>query len=552
MVSTVQPEPAAPRRPLARRLGFRLAVALSLGTLALLAAASIWNLQLQRQHLTRMVERRAASIVDIMAASTRQSMLENDASELRRQLSRFAAVPDIERVRVFDKQGQIRHSSDGGEVGRMVDLNAEQCISCHAADQPLVHLDIDDRSRIFERPGQGRVIGVILPIANEASCYGGPCHAHSAQQTILGVLDVQLSLASVDRSIRTSERQLLFGMVGTGLAVLALAWLLVWRFVLRPVGALTAAAPKVAGGDFATRVPARRRDELGELAESFNRMAAELGATHAELEDWGRTLEQRVDAKSAELAQAHQQMIQVEKMASLGKLAAIVAHELNNPLAGVATYAKLLQRRVAEVESAPAAEGESDFRRILHLIETEALRCGNIVKNLLLFSRTPTAVMADAELAPIVERVALLVQHQADLREIELVRDLPAGLPRVPCDAAQIQQMLLALVMNALEATPQGGRVAIGARARDGRMLLAVSDTGRGIPPEVLPQIFEPFFTTKEAGAGVGLGLAVVYGIVERHGGHVSVASEPGGGTTFTVDLPLDRPAEAAGGEASR
>ncbi|HSM51034.1 MAG TPA: ATP-binding protein, partial [Thermoanaerobaculia bacterium] len=279
--------------------------------------------------------------------------------------------------------------------------------------------------------------------------------------------------------------------------------------------------------------------------------AAELGATHAELEDWGRTLEQRVDAKSAELAQAHQQMIQVEKMASLGKLAAIVAHELNNPLAGVATYAKLLQRRVAEVQAAPAADGESDFPRILHLIETEALRCGNIVKNLLLFSRTPTAVMADAELGPIVERVAMLVQHQADLREIELVRDLPAGLPLLTCDAAQIQQMLLALVMNALEATPQGGRVAIAARTRDRRMHLTVSDTGRGIPPEALPQIFEPFFTTQEAGAGVGLGLAVVYGIVERHGGHVSVASEPGGGTTFTVDLPLDRPAEAAGGEAS-
>ncbi|HSM51467.1 MAG TPA: HAMP domain-containing protein, partial [Thermoanaerobaculia bacterium] len=269
MVSTVQPEPAAPRRPLARRLGFRLAVALSLGTLVLLAAASIWNLQLQRQHLTRLVEKRAASIVDIMAASTRQSMLENDASELRRQLSRFAAVPDIERVRVFDKQGQIRHSSDTVEVGHMVDLDAEQCISCHAADQPLVHLDIKNRSRIFERPGQGRVIGVILPIANEPSCSAGPCHAHSAEQTILGVLDVQLSLASVDRSLRASERQLLFGMVGTGLAVLALAWLLVWRFVLRPVGALNAAAPKVAGGDFATRVPAHRHDELGELAASF-------------------------------------------------------------------------------------------------------------------------------------------------------------------------------------------------------------------------------------------------------------------------------------------
>lgn len=548
---TAQPE-TAPSRPIARRLGFRLAVALSLSAMAVLAAALVWNLRLQRRHLTLLIERRAAEMVDVLRATTRQSMLENDAAELQRQLERFSSAASVRRARVFDKLGEIRHSSDPGETGHLVDLSAEQCVSCHAAGKPLTHLDVPQRSRTFRTPEGERVLGVILPIRNELSCTTAACHAHPAERTILGVLDVQLSLASVDESLAASERQLFAGLVGTVLALLALTWLLVWRYVLRPVGALTSAAPRLAAGDFSARVPDRSRDELGELGRAWNHMAVRLGAAHAELNEWGRRLEQRVDEKTRELADAHAHMLLVEKMASLGKLAAIVAHELNNPLAGIATYARLLRRRQAEAGGGDGAvttpDGAADTERILKLVEEEAMRCGNIVRNLLLFSRTPGARIADEDLSPIVERVALLVRHQFELQEVELVRELAPGLPKLPCDAAQIQQMLLALTMNALEATPAGGKVTIAADTAEGRLRLRVADTGHGIAPEHLPHVFEPFYTTKESGAGVGLGLAVVYGIVERHGGQIDVVSPPGAGTTFTAVLPLSR--GAAKGEA--
>jgi two-component system NtrC family sensor kinase len=261
-------------------------------------------------------------------------------------------------------------------------------------------------------------------------------------------------------------------------------------------------------------------------------------------------------------------------MASLGKLAAVVAHEINNPLAGISTYAKLLHRRMTEGpvsdgagedtdrdggdgdtpsrdgagDAAKGDGGRQDTARILSLIDTEARRCGDIVRNLLLFSRSSSADFAPCEIPPLIQRCIMLVRHQAELGEIRLDVHTAADLPEVDCDAAQIQQMILALLMNAIEASEAGGTVSVSAAidGDEGCLILTVRDTGNGIPPEHLSRIFEPFFTTKEEGAGVGLGLAVVYGIVHRHHGHCAVDSSPGEGTTFNIRLPLrqTQPAE--------
>jgi len=327
-----------------------------------------------------------------------------------------------------------------------------------------------------------------------------------------------------------------------------LAFLLVWLFVLRPVGALTAAAPLLAAGDFSARVPEGSRDEIGDLARAWNRMALDLGDAHAELADWGRRLEVRIEQKTRELEATHQTLLRVEKMASLGKLAASVAHELNNPLAGIATYARLLRRRREEAEASgtPVTPGD-DNSRILKMVEEEALRCGDIVRNLLLFSRMPGALFAPAEVGPIVERCFMLIRHQAQLAGIELTSEVAPGLPAPECDAAQIHQAMLAMLINALEATPEGGRVGVGVeRGAGDTVRISISDTGRGIPPDVIDHIFEPFFTTKAQAAGVGLGLAIVYGIIERHHGTIDVKSKPGGGTVFTIELPVRQPAVPA------
>jgi two-component system NtrC family sensor kinase len=285
------------------------------------------------------------------------------------------------------------------------------------------------------------------------------------------------------------------------------------------------------------------------MAGAWNTMVGELQRARGELEAWSHKLEERVEEKTQELEATHGRMVVVEKMAALGNLAATVAHEINNPLAGIATYARLMRKRCERAAEKDGAGPDTESLKALELMEHEATRCGTIVRNLLLFSRTPTARFAEEALGPIVERCAMLVHHKAELEEIDLRTELPEGLPKVTCDAAQIQQVILALTMNGIEAMPQGGTLTLGleaARERDG-VYLVVEDTGIGIPPEVIAHIYEPFFTTKEQGEGVGLGLSVVYGIVERHHGEVHVTSKPEEGTRFRVYLPRTQPQEPEG-----
>jgi two-component system NtrC family sensor kinase len=534
---------------LRRHLTFRLGVGLCLGTAAILIGAALWNLRTQRAHLQRVVGVGGERAAEVIRSSTRQAMLRNDPDMVVRIIETIAAQEAVERVRIFDKQGRITKSTERTEVGTLVDTDAEQCFACHQRDEPLVSLHQEDRTRIFRGPEGVRILGVIAPIRNEPECSGAPCHAHPASRKVLGVLDVQLSLRSVDQALAASERQLLTGVIVTAVAVLALAWLLTWRMVLRPVRRLTRAAGKVSSGDLSVRIPVTSSDEIGEMTVAWNNMVVELSRARDELEGWGRNLERRVEVKTRELERAHQQMVLVEKMASLGKLAAVVAHEINNPLTGIGTYAKLLRRRITPEGKAPPPSLDGETERVLRMIEEEAGRCGGIVRNLLLFSRTPGARFSREEVPPILERCVMLVRHQAELEEVELRLDIEPDIPRAVIDPAQIQQMVLALVMNALEATPTGGTVKISVRsvAEEDQIEIEVEDTGRGIPQENLNRIFEPFFSTKEEGAGVGLGLAVVYGIVNRHHGKIDVHTSRGEGTRFTIRLPLQQPEETRG-----
>ncbi len=274
-------------------------------------------------------------------------------------------------------------------------------------------------------------------------------------------------------------------------------------------------------------------------------MARSLRDADVELREWSRTLEDRVQQKTRELEGLNVQLVQVEKTASLGRMAATVAHELNNPLSGILTLAKLSARRVEALVPAGA-----DLARVLdalELIRSEALRCGNIVRNLLTYARQGSAEMRSASLHEVVDRALHLVAHHIELRGIDAVRELTLADDRVVCDPEQIQQALMALLINAVEATGEGGRLVVRTEA-DGadRVRLSVADTGVGIAPDALPHIFDPFFSTKDETKGVGLGLAVVQGIVQRHEGRIDVDSRPGRGTTFTITLPRQQPGHLA------
>jgi len=260
-------------------------------------------------------------------------------------------------------------------------------------------------------------------------------------------------------------------------------------------------------------------------------------------------LEQRVEHKTRELKRAHEHALHTEKMASIGKMAAVLAHEINNPLSGILTYAKLLRKWTDQEEKPRDDAGRArrqDICDSLDLIASESRRCGDLVKNLLAFSRTTPMNLQPANLNQVVDRSLRLVQHQLDLAGIQVQPELDPDLPLVVCDAAQIEQVVLALVMNALDALPQGGNLWIttSLSRQQNHVRIVVRDDGAGIPAEILPRIFEPFLTTKESGHGVGLGLAISHSILERHNGSIEVQSEAGRGTAFTVTLPWDADSE--------
>jgi two-component system NtrC family sensor kinase len=527
------------RLPLAARVG----VSLCAGATLILFAADALNLRLQRRHLEGLVGLSAERIAETIRSATRDAMLRNDAPDVHRIVENIGGQQGITRIRIFSKEGRIRTSTLGSEVDTLVDMKAEQCTACHRSDRPLVRLERKDRVRIFTGADGRRTLGVIAPLYNEPQCTTS-CHAHPPSQRVLGVLDVQLSMTGVDEALSASERQLSWGLLATVAAVLVLVGLLVYWLVLAPVQRLHGAMARVAGGDLDIRVPVTSRDEMGDLARSWNSMTDELRRTRRELLESNRTLERRVEEKAHQVERAHQEMALVEKMASLGKLAAVVAHEINNPLAGIRTYARLLRRRSA----APGPGRDAESERILEMVDSEAGRCGDIVRNLLLFSRGSAARFGRCAVPPLLERCRMLLRHQAELQGVTLELEVGDGVPEITCDAGQVEQMALALAMNALEATPAGGRVVLGARGEGCGLVLTVSDTGSGIAEEDQARIYEPFFTTKEAGKGVGLGLAVVYGIVQRHGGRIELRSQPGEGTVFTVHLPSQPPANDEGG----
>ena len=528
-------------------LGLRLALLLVLTVAATMAILGWSNIRLHRHHLERAALLSAERVSDLIERSTTYGMLRNDREGLYHIIDTIEGEPGVVGIRIYNQEGRITLSTNPGEAGAQADLTAEACSGCHGGKEPLHSLGRPDRFRIYQAADGSRVLGIINPIENQPDCSSAECHAHPPSQKVLGVLDTSLSLAQADADLAEGVQKLL-GSTAVALAVIAaMSVVFVWWMVQRPVRALKIGTRRLAGGDLGYQIDASSPAELGELAMSFNAMSRDLSLAREENLAWTRTLESRVEEKSREVQRAYEHMVHVEKMASIGKLAATIAHEINNPLSGILTYAKLARKRIQR-GGAASALAEAELREPLQVIESESRRCGEIVKNLLRFSRAAPMNMDWADINIIVERTIRLISHRIDLAAIHLREEPAPDLPPVRCDASQIEQALLAVVINAIEAMPNGGnlRIATGRCPQTGRVRIEVEDDGIGIPPEIRPSLFEPFFTTKEGGHGVGLGLAVSKGIVERHGGAIEVTSAPGKLTRFVLVLPAEAAIPAA------
>ena len=497
------------------------------------------NVRLHREHLEQNTLLVAERMSDVIKHGTTEYMLHNDREGLYHSIQMMAAEPGIEKIRIFDQEGRITYTTSSAEQSRVVDKSAEACYGCHAQSQPLTRLNRPDRFRIY-RSGGHRILGVITPIENQITCSNASCHAHPAAQRILGVLDTNLSLAKADVQLAESTRRMIAYTACALLLIALLTWFSVWQVVGRPVRALKKATEHLAEGDLGYQIEVGSSDEIGELARSFNNMSSRLEDEHNENVAWTQTLEQRVEQKTRELKRAHEHALHTEKMASIGKMAAVLAHEINNPLSGILTYAKLLRKWTDRDDASESRRRE--IRDSLDLIASESRRCGDLVKNLLTFSRTTPMNLQATDLNQVVDRSLRLIQHQLDLAGVQVQPQLQSDLPPILCDAAQIEQVLLALMVNALDAMPQGGNLWITTSLNDESNVvhIVVRDDGTGISPEILPRLFEPFLTTKETSKGVGLGLAISRSILERHNGNIEVQSELGRGTTFTVTLPWE------------
>jgi two-component system NtrC family sensor kinase len=336
-----------------------------------------------------------------------------------------------------------------------------------------------------------------------------PLRNHLGQ--IVGILYVGAKQSAFQALLDSFRRQVLLIAAATGLVAVLIAFPVAW-IISRPLTEVADATRQVARGDWSTRVPVYGRGETGILAESFNTMVSTLQETQ-------------------------EQLVQKEKLASVGQLAAGVAHEINNPLGSVLLYADILCKETPEDDPQRKAD--------LEMIINEATRCKMIVNDLLNFSRQ-NEVLAQATdlntlLQEIVEEASKLEQYQ----QVEFVQDMAPDLPCVQADPFQLRQVFLNLMSNAAEAMPDGGRLTFRTRKGPaaGLVTIEVEDTGVGIPEENMKKLFTPFFTTRPIGKGTGLGLAIIYGIVKMHRGQISVQSQVGKGTTFTITLHEGLPA---------
>ena len=519
------------------RLSVKLIVSISFILIIMLALHTVLSISGLTNYLTNSSYQNAYNMSDVIKKSIRYSMLLNRREDVHQIIKTVGTERGVKGIRIYNKQGVIIFSTDSSEIQKRVNLTAEACIVCHGQSTPLKRLSNQNKMRIFKDADNVKVLGVINPIYNEKDCYTADCHAHSPRVEILGILDVMISLEGLDQIISTNTNSTITNSILITLIIAFFSGLFITILMNKPIRKLLRGIDELGKGNLSYKIPINSKDELGVVATRFNEMSGKLEAAYKEIEDWSENLNRKVQQKSEELKKIYEQVIQIEKLASLGKLSATVAHELNNPLEGILTYSKLINKKLKESQT----NGEyNKLIEYLELITEESSRCGKIVKDLLLFSHKGDNEYQKTNIIAIIDKCITLIDHHLEIHRINLLKQYEADEIMAYVNPQKIQQALMSMLINSIEAMPRGGGITVKVSKERDVLTIRISDEGVGISENDLPHIFEPFYTTKEASKGTGLGLSIVYGIISHHDGYVEVENTSKAGTTFKITLPLN------------
>ncbi|HSG67591.1 MAG TPA: ATP-binding protein [Bacteroidales bacterium] len=498
-----------------------------------------------KEYLNTVILRSGDNVGSMVEGALYYSMLTNDKGALQSTLDIINTMSGIDELNMYDGKDNLVYSSFRPDSSH---LGSPHCVNCHddfrdmfpSGEKSYRIIDAKSACTMNQTEKGYRQLLIRTPILNERSCYTSMCHFHSKEETVLGSLIIKIPLKQFDTAINKSSTEFfLFGALATILLVSILI-LFTRSKIKKPLTAIISASEAVSKGDKSTRLEIKPNllDDMRMVSEAFNNMLDNIEAANTELENWSHQLEYKVQKKSEELSEIQKELIHIERIASLGKLSSSVAHEINNPLSGVLTYTKLVHKQLEKIDLDP--KSKESMLKYLKVIETETKRCGDIVKGLLDFSRKDEGNFQPHQLHKILKEAYDLMAHQMKISNINFYTDFSAGDDLISCRENQIKQACIAMLVNASEAVSENGEVVIRTSNPDKENIkFEITDNGVGISPDDLPHIFEPFFSAKQRASGIGLGLAIVHGIVQNHKGRIDVDSELGRRTIISITIPL-------------